>query len=129
ATDTLLEYLLFADEAPLAGPIQGSTDFPAEYQRQGPRTKSGRSLRELDLKTRLLRYPCSPLIYSEAFDALPAPAKDRIYQRLWEVLSGKDNSKTYARLSPTDRRAILQILLETKSGLPSYWKPLAQTGF
>ena len=118
ATDTLLEYMLFADEAPLQGPIQGSTDFAAEYQRRGPRSKRGLSLRDLDLKTRLFRHPCSPLIYSEAFDALPAPAKDRIYQRLWEILSGKDDSKTYARLSPADRRAILEILLETSPSLP-----------
>jgi hypothetical protein len=122
ATETLLEYLLFADEAPLQGPIEGTTGFAAEYQRRGPRTKGGLSLRDLDLKTRLLRHPCSPLIYSEAFDALPAPAKNQIYQRLWEILSGKDTSKTYARLSQADRAAILDILLETKSGLPSYWK-------
>ena len=122
ATETLLEYMLMADEATFAGPIQGSTAFAAEYQRQGPRTKAGRSLRELDLKTRLFRHPCSPLIYSEAFDALPAPARDRIYRRLWEILSGKDNSKTYARLCEADRRAVLEILLETKPGLPGFWK-------
>lgn len=122
ATETLLEYMLFADEAVLQGPIQGSTDFAAEYQRRAPRSKRGLSLRDLDLNTRLFRHPCSPLIYSEAFDALPTPAKDRIYQRLWEILSGKDDSKTYARLSQADRRAILEILLETKSGLPPYWK-------
>jgi hypothetical protein len=122
ATETLLEYMLFTDEAPLQSPIQGSTDFAAEYQRRGPRSKRGLSLRDLDLKTRLLRHPCSPLIYSEAFDALPTLAKDRIYERLWEILSGKDDSKTYERLSQADRRAILEILLETKSGLPLYWK-------
>jgi hypothetical protein len=124
ATDTLLEYMLFTDEAPLAGPIQGSTTFAADYERQGPRSKRGLSLRDLDLKKRLLRHPCSPMIYSEAFDALPAPAKDRIYRRLWEILSGRDDSKTYARLSATDRREILEILLDTKPGLPSYWKRL-----
>jgi hypothetical protein len=125
ATETLLEYMLFTDEAPLQGPMQGSTGFAEEYQSRGPRSKRGLSLRDLDLKTRLLRYPCSPLIYSEAFDALPALAKDRIYQRLWEILSGKDESKTYARLTQADRRAILEILRETKSGLPDYWKPLS----
>jgi len=122
ATDTLLEYMLFADEAPLNAPVQGSTNFAAEYQKRGPCSKRGMSLRDLDLKTRLLRYPCSPLIYSEAFDALPAPAKDRIYRRLWEILSGKDDSKTYARLSQADRGNILEILRDTKPGLPDYWK-------
>jgi hypothetical protein len=122
ATDTLLEYMLFASEAPLPKPIEGSTGFAAEYQRRGPRSKRGLSLRDLDLKTRLFRHPCSPLIYSDAFDALPSVAKDRIYQRLWEILNGKDDGKTYARLSQADRCAILEILLETKSGLPPYWK-------
>jgi hypothetical protein len=122
ATETLLEYMLFADEATLQKPVQGSTDFAAEYQRRGPRTRSGLSLRDLDLKTHLFRHPCSPLIYSEAFDALPAPAKDRIYQRLWEILSGKDGSKAYSRLSQEDRHAIRDILLETKADLPDYWK-------
>jgi hypothetical protein len=28
----------------------------------------------------------------------------------------------YERLSKTDRRAILEILMDTKSGLPAYWK-------
>jgi hypothetical protein len=124
ATETLLEYMLFTDEAPVEHPIEGTTAFAAEYQRLGPRTKRGLSLRDLDLKTRLLRHPCSPLIYSEAFDALPAAAKDQIFQRLWDILSGKDESKTYARLSQADRREILEILLETKPGLPSYWKSL-----
>jgi hypothetical protein len=121
ATETLLEYMLLADVAPLAGPIQGSTAFAEEYQRGGLRSKRDLSLRDLDLKTRLFRHRCSPLIYSEAFDALPAPAKDRIYHRLWEILNGKDESKTYARLSAADRRATLEILMETKSGLPAYW--------
>jgi Rrf2 family protein len=122
ATETLLEYMLFADEAALNAPVQGSTSFAADYQERGPRSKDGRSLRDLDLKTRLLRYPCSPLIYSAAFDELPIPAKDRIYRRLWETLSGKDDSKTYARLSPADRRAVLEILRDTKPDLPGYWK-------
>jgi hypothetical protein len=122
ATETLLEYMLFASEAPLQGPIEGSSSFAADYQRGARRTKRGLSLRDLELKTRLFRHSCSPLIYSEAFDAIPAPAKDRIYRRLWEILSGQDESKTYARLSQQDRREILEILLETKSGLPAYWK-------
>ena len=122
ATETLLEYMLLTDEAPLTGADRGQPKFATEYQQRATRTKDGRSLHDLDLKTRLFRYPCSPLIYSAAFDALPAPAKDRIYQRLWEILSGRDESKTYARLSGDDRRAILSVLLETKSGLPPYWK-------
>ena len=83
--------------------------------------KRGRSLRDFDLSTRLYKYPCSSLIYSEAFDSLPKPVRDLVYRRLWEVLSGKDTSKDFAHLSTADRRAIREILIETKNGLPDYW--------
>jgi hypothetical protein len=62
------------------------------------------------------------MIYSEAFDSLPAPARDRIYRRLWEILSGQDQSKPYAALTAADRKAVLEILGDTKPGLPPYWK-------
>ncbi len=61
-----------------------------------------------------MRYPCSYMIYSEAFDALPAEAKDAIYKRMRQVLSGSEKDKRYARLSGVDRRAVLEILRETK---------------
>ena len=73
----------------------------------------------------MFRYPCSYLIYSAAFDALPAPARDRIYRRLWEVLTGADQTPAFARLSAADRKAIYQILLETKTPLPPYWRTYA----
>jgi hypothetical protein len=68
-----------------------------------------------------MRYPLSYMIYSEAFDALPGEAKDSIYRQLWEVLSGRDRSPRYAHLSDADRRAIREILLDTKPGLPPYF--------
>jgi hypothetical protein len=43
---------------------------------------------------------------------------------MWVILSGKEKAAKYARLSAADRAAIVGILLETKSGLPSYFKPL-----
>jgi len=70
----------------------------------------------------MFRYPCSFLIYSEAWDGMPAVVKDRVYRRLWEVLSGKDQSAQFAHLTTLDRRAITEILLATKKGLPGYWR-------
>ncbi len=122
AAEALLSYLLFTDEAPLDGSIRGTSGFAAEFVRRGPRDRRGRSLRDLDLTTRMLRHPCSWLIYSDAFDGLPAIARDRIYRRLWDVLTGVDQSPVYARLSPADRTAIREILQETKRGLPEYWR-------
>jgi hypothetical protein len=114
AASELVDYLLFVDEATLPGPITGTTKFAEQFAAKGPRDSRGRSLRELDLKTRLLRYPCSYLIYSEPFDGLPANAKDAVYGRMWEILSGRERDARYAVLSASDRRAILEILTETK---------------
>jgi hypothetical protein len=121
AVEVLVGYMLFTNEAPLSGRIAGTSSFAADFEKLGPHDRQGRSLREFDLKRRMFRYPCSYLIYSEAFDALPDAAKERIYRRLWEVLTGGDESAVFARLSAADRQAILQILLDTKKGLPDYW--------
>lgn len=122
AAEQLVEYLLYSEEVKLAEPIAGTSKFAEEFARQGPRDKQGRSLRDFDLKTRMFKYPCSYLIYSESFDALPESVAKRIYQRLWDVLIGKDDRKQYAHLSKVDRQAIREILIDTKPGLPDYWK-------
>jgi hypothetical protein len=122
AAEELVEYMLFTEEARLTEPIEGVSGFTESFGRGASRDPSGRSLRDLDLKTRLLRYPCSYLIYSEAFDKMPVIARDRVYRRLWEVLSAGDANPKFANLSKADREAILQILLATKKGLPDYWR-------
>jgi hypothetical protein len=125
--ESLVKYLLFCDEAPLTAKIQGTTSFADEFTARGPRDPQGRSLRDFDLEHRVFKYPCSYLIYSRAFDALPDEAKSLVYRRLWDVLSGADQSKTFAHLSDDDRTAIREILLATKPGMPDYWrKPAAE---
>ena len=122
AAEALLKYMLFSDEALLDAPVKGSSPFATEFVGRGPRDRLKRSLRELDLTKRMFRYPCSFLIYSEAFDALPPVVRDRIYRRLWEVLTGADQTPLSARLTMADRKAIYEILLDTKPGLPEYWR-------
>jgi hypothetical protein len=117
--EELLDYLLFVEEAPLAEPVKGVSGFTEAFSKSGPRDSKGRSLRDLDLKTRLLRYRCSFLIYSEAFDGMPSEVKNRLYQRLWEVLTGKDQDKRFAGIPQSERDAIREILLATKKDLPS----------
>jgi hypothetical protein len=107
-----VDYLLFVDEAPLPGKLDGK--FAEVFGRNAIRDSQGRSLRDLDLQKRLFRYPCSYMIYSEAFDALPAEAKNAIYKRMLRVLSGSEKDRKYARLSAAVRRAVLEILRETK---------------
>jgi hypothetical protein len=115
-----VDYLLFVDEAPLPGKLDGK--FAEVFGRNAIRDSKGRSLRDLDLRKRLLRYPCSYMIYSDSFNALPAEAKQAIYKRMWQVLSGAEKGKKYARLSPADRRAVIEILRDTKEDLPTYFR-------
>lgn len=121
SVDELVDYLLFVDEEPLPGPVAGVSAFTEVFTRAGVKDSKGRSLRDLDLTRRLMRYPCSYLIYSPSFDALPDNAKQSIYARMWTILSGGATEARYAQLSAADRQAVLDILRETKPGLPSYF--------
>jgi len=116
-----LKYLLFVDEAPLTEPISGNPEFARWFEAQGPRDAQGRSLRQFDLKTRTFLYPCSYLIYSDAFDALPDPLKRLVWNRLLAVLDGKDPDPDFRKLSPQSRLAIREILQGTKHDLPQAW--------
>jgi hypothetical protein len=122
AAKELVDYMLFVDESPLSGRIRGTSGFTEKFAAEGPRDGHGRSLRQLDLEKRLMRYPCSYMIYTQAFDSLPAEARTAIYQRMWQVLSGEEKSARYARLSLPDRQAIVEILRATKPGLPAYFQ-------
>lgn len=120
--DAFLRYLLFTEEALLTAPVVGNPEFVRDFTARGLRDSQGRSLRDFDLQTRLFKYPCSFLIYSPAFDAIPAIMRDQIYRRLWDILHGRDPSPDFAALPEAQRTAVRDILLETKKGLPDYWK-------
>ena len=121
AVEEMLEYMLFAGEAALGGRVRGTSGFEKTFAASGPRDRKGRSLRDFDLERRIFRHPLSYMIYNEAFDAMPAPARDRLYRRLFDVLTGTDKSPKYAHLTAADRSAIREILVDTKKGLPGYW--------
>ena len=116
ANEPLVEYLLFSGEAELTGRIQGTSSFAEEFAQRGPRDSQGRSLRDLDLTTRLFKYPCSYLIYSPAFDALHPAMKSYVAQRFRDILAGQGGAD-FAHLTPADRQAIAEILYQTKHDL------------
>ncbi|MEO8257458.1 MAG: hypothetical protein ABI868_08945 [Acidobacteriota bacterium] len=123
----VVDYLLFIDETPLTDRIRGGSGFAERFSAAGPWDRQGRSLHQLDLGRRLMMYPCSYVIYSPAFDQLPAGARDAIYKRLWEVLSGAERQARYrSALSLADRQAIAGILRDTKPGLPSYFRDVTR---
>jgi len=102
--DSFVNYFAFVDEAPLPGRYAGSSGFAAKFQADGRRDGRGRSLRELDLNTRLMTYHCSYMIESAAFDALPARARQKVAARMTAVLRDRDP-------------AALEILKSTKPDL------------
>jgi hypothetical protein len=120
--EDLVRYLLFANEAPLENPVLGSSGYEAWFSKLGPRDREGRSLREFDLETRLFKFRLSYLIYSDAFELLPEPVRLRVYRRLWDILSA-ENPPAPFKHTKSERRAILEIVAETRLHLPEFWKP------
>lgn len=117
---------VLVNEAKLTEPVKGTSGYVEQFSTVGPHDPQGRSLRDLDLTTRLFKYPCSYLIYSEAFDGLPAESRDYVWRRLFDILSGHDQSEKFAHLSGDDRQAILAILRATKSNLPDYYEVIPE---
>jgi hypothetical protein len=113
ACEPLVRFMLFSEEVELGGPVRGTSTFAEEFAKRGPFDRRGRSLRDFDLETRIFKYPCSYLIYSESFRRLPAEARAYMFRRLGEVLTGKDQSKEFAHLTGHDRRAMREILRDT----------------
>ncbi|MBV8846339.1 MAG: hypothetical protein JO307_26330 [Bryobacterales bacterium] len=120
--ESMVTYMLFADEATLYDPIEGVSTFTKTFAQREPRDSQGRSLRDFDLQKRLFKYPLSYMIYSEAFDNIPDAARDKIYQRLYDVLTGKDGNPKFAKVTTEDRANVLAILRDTKKNLPAYWR-------
>jgi hypothetical protein len=114
AAAAIAEYMLFVDEARIpAGGIEGSSGFAEKFGATGPRDSKGRSLRELDMKTRMFKYPLSYMIYSPVFKALPATPKELVMAHIERVLSGEIAGEKYRHLTPALRAAIQEILLDT----------------
>ena len=116
AGERIARAMMFVGEAQLTEQVHGTSRFAEEFAQRGPRDSHGRSLRELDLQRRLLRYPLSYLIYSKSFEAMPDDLKEYVHRRIREVLTGEDKSPEFQHISQDDRTAILEILKETKPG-------------
>jgi len=114
----LADYLLFVGEMPPLVELVPLPGFAEHLEARTPKDRQGRSLAQLDLNRRLMRYPCSYMVYSEAFDGLPRSTKDAVYRRMLDILSGHESRPKYARLSADDRRAVLEILHDTKPDFP-----------
>ena len=121
--ERLIDALLLRDEAPFPeGGIKGDGVFQSVYAKTRKADAKGRSLRDLDLGTRLFKYRCSPLIYSKSFGWLPKELRDLTLLRLSDGLRSPQPPAAFAHLPAEERRAIHEILTETLADLPSGWK-------
>jgi hypothetical protein len=111
--------MLFVGEARLDN-VSGTSGFAERFSARGPRDSKGRSLRDFDLQQRLMRYPCSYMVYSAAFDALPDAAREMVYRRMKRILSGEEREPRYAHLVSAGG-TIIEILRATKRDLPPWF--------
>ena len=108
----LVRYVLFADEAKLPeGGIKGDAEFQEDFQRNRKVSKSGASLKDFDLQRRMFKYPCSYMIYSPMFEALPEVVKASVMKEMRERLREED--AVFAHLSTEEKRVLREILAET----------------
>lgn len=110
--EELIRALLCIDSADFASPIEGDSGFAEQFERLAPVDAKGRSLRQLDLQTRLFKHRCSYLIRSHAFRALPEPARSRIAGRLRDVLSAGNPPAAYATIPHSERATLVEMLAD-----------------
>jgi hypothetical protein len=120
--EKLLDALLCRDEATWPDDaLRSDGVFAAAYAKSRKPDPQGRSLRDLDLRTRLFRYRCSPLIYSESFTHLPPQLREITLLRLSSGLRAFPPSPAFAHLEQAERVAIHEILTATLPDLPAGW--------
>ena len=118
----LVRYLLFADEAKLpASGVNGDPLLLKDFTKNRRQNKMGFSLKDLDLSTRIFRFRCSYMIYSDSFAGIPPELKTRVFYQLEQALSIETASPDFAFLPISEKRTIRSILKETLSGLPKNW--------
>jgi hypothetical protein len=120
--EKILDALLCRDEAPWpAEGLQSDGVFAKAYAKTRKPDTKGRSLRDLDLRTRLFTYRCSPLIYSQSFATLPKELRDIVLLRLSSGLRAFPPSPSFGHLADDERVAIHEILTATLPDLPAGW--------
>ncbi|MGZ8898502.1 MAG: hypothetical protein ACXW3Z_00245, partial [Limisphaerales bacterium] len=84
--------------------------FKTDFLRNRKTSQSGASLKDFDLERRIFKYPCSYMIYSPVFEALPAVVKSAAMRELRKGLSADDG--TFAHISTEEKRVIRELLAD-----------------
>ena len=111
--ERIVKHLLFCDEVALAEPVSGSDAFVDQFRANRRGDSQGRSLKDFDLQTRMFKYRCSYMVYSQAFEYMPKLLKDAVVDKLRGVLNGDDENDAFGHLGNDEREAILAILRDT----------------
>lgn len=118
----IADYVLFKDEAKLpAAGITGDPAYVTDFRANRRTVTGGYSLKDFDLKTRLFRYRCSYMIYSQHWTELDPAIKARCWSRLKALLHERDPGHA-AWLPANERDAIRKLLASTLTDAPSEWK-------
>jgi hypothetical protein len=120
--DKVLHEMLYVDEVELPGGIEGGSAFQNAFKTNARKSADGRSLKDFRLYGRLMKYRCSHLIYSEAFESLPGEIRSRILDKLHAILTRPASWPAYAHLADSERAHLLTILSETVPNLPPSWR-------
>jgi hypothetical protein len=118
----LARYTLFADEAKF--PAKGMVGDPAyaqDFLRDRKTSKSGLSLKDLDMKTRMFKHRCSYMLYTDSWKAAPKELKERVYYHMALYLRDQADPQ-HSHIPQAERLAIRTILKETMNDLPSWWR-------
>jgi len=110
----IVDWFLFRNEAALGEDgLDGAEAFQAAFFSSIPKAKNGDSLADFQLHSRLFKFPCSYMIYSAAFQNLPATVKRRTLEKMKTILTAAEPSDGYEYLKPSTRQRILTILQDT----------------
>lgn len=119
----LARYILFADEAKLPREgIQGDETYARDFLADRRPSKRGMALKDLDLKTRMFKYRCSFMLYTDTWKHAPKELKNRVYFRMAEGLRDTQPNPALAHLPVEERRSIREILKDTMTDLPAWWR-------
>jgi hypothetical protein len=115
--DKTVKQFLFAGEAPLPeGGVSGDPAFMAAFREKRVMDSQGRSLRDFDLETRLMKHCCSHMILSPQFQGMPQEFRKLIYSRIHEVLTANTALAGFEHLPQAEREVLVAILYETVPG-------------